>query len=213
MVVGLVSLARANEVPVDSNGGLSVQLVAQELEFMHPAIDTSRSGQSELDLPMGSELNAEKDAQVPLETGSVDLGAWLDQTPTLPDQLPEVTPQVNSASDLQADLESGDAPIKAEPGPEQAPTEEQTSLPSSDPPGQPALKSTRQVEIDHSQFHQMIPRDEIEPVYQLKFVSAADSLLQVGELVIGVEINGESQAYPIGPLNQREMVNDEVEGY
>jgi hypothetical protein len=59
---------------------------------MHPTIDTSRSGQSELDFQIGLELNAEKDAQVPVETGSVDLGAWLDQTPTRPDQLLEANP-------------------------------------------------------------------------------------------------------------------------
>jgi hypothetical protein len=32
------------------------------------------------------------------------------------------------------------------------------------------------------------------------------------ELVIGVEINCESRAYPVGPLNRREMVNDVVGG-
>ena len=29
---------------------------------------------------------------------------------------------------------------------------------------------------------------------------------------MGVEINGESKAYPVGPLNYREMVNDVVGG-
>ena len=122
MVAGLVSLACANEIPVDSSGELSVQPVAQELEFMHPAIDTPRSGQSELDILIGSELNAEKDSQVRSETEFVDLRARLDQTPTRPDHLPEANPQVNSASDLQADLESGDAQIKAESVPAPAPT-------------------------------------------------------------------------------------------
>ena len=30
--------------------------------------------------------------------------------------------------------------------------------------------------------------------------------------MIGVAINGESKAYPVGPLNFREMVNDVVGG-
>ncbi len=32
------------------------------------------------------------------------------------------------------------------------------------------------------------------------------------DLVIGVAINGESKAYPVGTLNFREMVNDVVGG-
>ena len=58
----------------------------------------------------------------------------------------------------------------------------------------------------------MIPRDEIAPIYEPKFVSADKSSIPGTELVIGVALNGESRAYPVGPLNIREMVNDVVGG-
>lgn len=75
-----------------------------------------------------------------------------------------------------------------------------------------ALKSSKEVTIDFSQFRQMIPRDAIAPIYEPKFVAADKSPLPGSELVIGVELNGESRAYPVGPLNDREMVNDVVGG-
>ena len=78
-------------------------------------------------------------------------------------------------------------------------------------PGLPAV-SSREVVVDVSQFRQLLPRDAIAPVYDALFVSAESASLPPDELVIGVEINGESKAYPVGPLNFREMVNDTVGG-
>lgn len=72
--------------------------------------------------------------------------------------------------------------------------------------------SRRQVEIDVSQFRQLIPRDAIYPYYDPEFIPGRESPLNVLELVIGVEINGQSKAYPIFPLRSREMVNDVVGG-
>ncbi len=66
--------------------------------------------------------------------------------------------------------------------------------------------------VDPRQFRQLLPKDAIAPIYQPKFVSAELSGLELGELVIGVSLNGENKAYPIGPLGRREMVNDEVGG-
>ena len=74
----------------------------------------------------------------------------------------------------------------------------------------PAPKSD--VSIDLADFRQLIPQDTILPVYAPRFVPGVSAKLNPGELVIGVEINGESKAYPIGPLNFREMVNDVVGG-
>lgn len=62
------------------------------------------------------------------------------------------------------------------------------------------------------QFRQLLPKDAIRPIYQPKFVAGQKASLRWEELVIGVELNGESRPYPVGPLNFREMVNDVVGG-
>lgn len=66
-------------------------------------------------------------------------------------------------------------------------------------------------ESDYS-WSQLLPRDAIHPIYQPEFVPASEAPYADNELVIGVEINGEAKAYAIGPLNSREMVNDELGG-
>ncbi len=66
--------------------------------------------------------------------------------------------------------------------------------------------------MDFRRFRQLIPRDAINPVYQPQFLPAQSVVLGPQDLVIGVAINGESKAYPVGPLNRREMVNDVVGG-
>ena len=58
----------------------------------------------------------------------------------------------------------------------------------------------------------LLPRDGIRPIYDPKFTSPEDSNLQPEELVMGVEINGDARAYPVGVLRGREMVNDEIGG-
>ena len=57
-----------------------------------------------------------------------------------------------------------------------------------------------------------LPRDAIRPIYNPEFVTAAEAGLDEQELVLGLAINGESRAYPVGPLHYREMVIDEVGG-
>ncbi len=69
-----------------------------------------------------------------------------------------------------------------------------------------------EVEIDLRRFRQVISRDVIRPIYEPEFVQGTPDALDPEELVMGVEINGESKAYPVGPLNYREMVNDVVGG-
>ena len=66
--------------------------------------------------------------------------------------------------------------------------------------------------MDRRKYRQLLPRDAILPIYEPRFVTAENAGLNSGELVIGVELNGESKAYPIGPLVRREMVNDTVGG-
>ena len=61
-------------------------------------------------------------------------------------------------------------------------------------------------------FHQLLLPDDIPPIYDPQFVSAADADLPDDELVIGSSINGDARAYPAGILYTREMVNDVVGG-
>ena len=57
-----------------------------------------------------------------------------------------------------------------------------------------------------------LPRDAIPSLYQPQFIPGNPASLDPGDLVMGVEINGESKAYPVGPLSWKELVNDEVGG-
>ena len=64
-----------------------------------------------------------------------------------------------------------------------------------------------------------MPRDAISPIDNPRFTpsmmkigDSEYSRLESEDLVIGVEINGESKAYPVGFLTYREMINDVVGG-
>ena len=59
---------------------------------------------------------------------------------------------------------------------------------------------------------QLLPRDGIRPIYDPQFVPADESSFDDEELVMGVAINGDARAYPVGLLTRREMVNDTIGG-
>lgn len=59
-----------------------------------------------------------------------------------------------------------------------------------------------------SGFRQVVRRDQIAPVYQPTFVAPDAIDWPDQELVIGVELDGEARAYPVGFLNIREIVVD-----
>lgn len=61
-------------------------------------------------------------------------------------------------------------------------------------------------------FRQLLPRDAILPVYDPVFVPADASGWADDTLVIGVAAGDEAKAYPVGFLNSREMVIDELAG-
>ena len=98
------------------------------------------------------------------------------------------------------------------PGPSTVQQTETTPPTSSTQDARTSLGSTRDVEVDFSQYSQFIPRDAIRPVYEPQFLPGQSAGLDPQELVIGVAINGESKAYPAGTLTSREMINDEVGG-
>ena len=57
-----------------------------------------------------------------------------------------------------------------------------------------------------------LPRDAISPIYSPKYISVGESTLADDELVMGIDINGEARAMPVGLMRFREMVNDVVGG-
>jgi hypothetical protein len=59
-------------------------------------------------------------------------------------------------------------------------------------------------------FRDLLPRDAIRPIYDPQFVPAAEAGWHEQALVIGLEIDGDSRAYPVSALNRREIVNDHV---
>jgi len=61
-------------------------------------------------------------------------------------------------------------------------------------------------------WSQLLSRDAIRPIYEPEFVPADEAGYADDELVMGVAIEGQAKAYPVGLLNHREMVNDELAG-
>lgn len=61
-------------------------------------------------------------------------------------------------------------------------------------------------------FRQLLRRDAILPVYDPEFTTAAGVSWPEESLVIGVDLEGEARAYPVGFLNRREIVNDNHRG-
>lgn len=57
-----------------------------------------------------------------------------------------------------------------------------------------------------------ILRDSIVPVYSPEFITAEQATLDQEELILGLGVNSEARAYPVGMMRIREIVNDEVGG-
>jgi len=57
-------------------------------------------------------------------------------------------------------------------------------------------------------------RRPIRPITDPKFVAVDQAEVDDGELVIGVEVNGQARAYPINQLTgpNREIINDTLGG-
>ncbi len=77
-------------------------------------------------------------------------------------------------------------------------------------PGQQVVVRGQEFSLDG--FCKLAYKDTIMPIYIPVFVSAAAADVEDEELVLGLEINGESKAYPVGPLSLKEMVIDKVGG-
>lgn len=53
-------------------------------------------------------------------------------------------------------------------------------------------------------------RDFLRPIYDPEFVRAGAAELELLDVVMGLEIDGDASDYPVRILNTREMVNDVV---
>ncbi len=73
----------------------------------------------------------------------------------------------------------------------------------------PAGEEGRTVEV-----FTLTARDSIKPIDDPKFVTAAEAEPQMlpTEVVIGLNVGGETKAYPVNVLSQHEIVNDVVGG-
>ena len=76
----------------------------------------------------------------------------------------------------------------------------------------PILGSGPHAERFIGEFRQPLDRDDILPVYDPRFVGADGVDWADDSLVIGVDLEGEAKAYPVGFLTRREMVVDNHRG-
>ncbi len=79
------------------------------------------------------------------------------------------------------------------------------------PSPEESKRSEMTKEVEHH-WNQLLGRDSIRPIYEPEFVPADEAGYDDDELVMGVELEGEAHAYPVGLLNRREMVNDWLAG-
>jgi len=66
--------------------------------------------------------------------------------------------------------------------------------------------------VDLNEYLRNTDPDSIAPVYSPEYVGSQDAPLSPDELVMGVEINGEARAFPVGLMRNREMGNDTIGG-
>ena len=115
------------------------------------------------------------------------------------------------------------APAPAAPTPTPQPTSTSSHAPTPEPTFESKVVTSARLYdsgervpvedgVDLNQFFQITQRDGILPVYDPQFVLGRDAEIDPGEVVIGLEIEGESKAYAIWTLNFREMINDVVGG-
>jgi hypothetical protein len=86
------------------------------------------------------------------------------------------------------------------------------AVPSATPEATSPTATAEATDAPEYTWVQLLGRDDIRPIYAPEFVPADGAGYTDDELVMGVVIEGEAKAYPVGLLNRREMVNDELAG-
>jgi len=105
---------------------------------------------------------------------------------------------------------AGSAPTTSDPGPGDLALTPPLNLDVPDP--NTIFDPVRAGEELPQGFRQLLPRDGIAPVYDPQFTLADGVDWPQESLVIGVNLEGEARAYPVGFLNRREIVNDNHRG-
>ena len=147
----------------------------------NPLNDTKETGPNSADYPSNdTKETGPNSADYPSTVGQTADDGGVEKSSDLP------SPAAGESTRPKPNLQAQEDPPAVEPS--DAPTEAFRT----------SLDSTREVEVDFRRFRQLIPRDTISPVYRPKFVPAQSAGLTPQELVIGVAINGESKAYPVG---------------
>ena len=116
----------------------------------------------------------------------VDDGAGT--SPSIQDSEPQGDGGAGSSPSIQDPEPQGDGGVGSSP----SSTEGDKSLETS-------LERILDSDVDLGRLGGVLPRDAIMPIYDPQFTPGKLASLEPGELVIGVEINGESKAYPVGP--------------
>jgi hypothetical protein len=119
---------------------------------------------------------------------------------------PSTTPEESSQYPARATAQGAQTPTAAEQ------TQSATKTKTSSPTATQRTPPPTATQAPEYRWSQLLGRDDITPIYNPEFVSADDAGYADGELVMGVEIDGQAKAYPVGLLNEREMVNDELAG-
>lgn len=123
----------------------------------------------------------------------------------LPPRAPEEAAAGPASEPGPPSQSSGRTPPPAAPTEESAAARGLEALPPPDPIARP-------LSPDPFSYRKLLGRDGINPVYAPEHVPAAEADYAPDELVLGVCVQDDCRAYPIGVLNWREMVNDEVGG-
>jgi hypothetical protein len=102
-----------------------------------------------------------------------------------------------------------EAIVEAEPTGTPNPT---ATVPATD---EPPAAATEEASEDDYQIITLLPFDAIPAIDDPTFYDAAeaDQEYHPGELVIGVEVDGDARAYSVSLLSRHEIVNDEIGGH
>lgn len=85
-------------------------------------------------------------------------------------------------------------------------------IPPDDRPGEDLYDPTEAGETLPAGYREQVGRDKIRPIYVPNFVRPDEVDWPDGELVIGVELDGEARAYPVEFLSHRDSVIDRHRG-
>jgi hypothetical protein len=110
-----------------------------------------------------------------------------------------------------------DTPTPADTSTPRAPTEPPAPTPTRPDPTPAGSDPTEAADAPEAEYQivTLLPFDAIPSIDNPRFygVDEADAEYGPGELVLGVEVDGEARAYSVGLLSRHEIVNDRLGGH